>query len=435
MTATSKLAFSTPLESKSSRSLSKRLQIFLDWAHALVLTPFLLTNFTLDILFLVLFPFTRPSPGWNLNQAVRMRLVKLALLYMSILKTGDGDRLHLKPGKERNRFEIIAPGDQSLYKGPLENDDPAVKPATIGTTWTPALPQPHTSDSPENCSNITVALHIHGGGFALGNGRDEDTGFLAKNFLRHLGVTHVSTPQYRLSSCLTQQNHFPAPVQDALTAYLDLVRTKKIPPGQIILSGDSAGGNIAIALARYISEYGTELGIPPPGGIALWSPWLDVHAATDLTLNVKMSPHYETDYICTEFARWGAGCVLGSSSPGTGEKIDARGPYLSPLHYPFRLVRPRNGGGDVGAEEDVGDIPVFIHAGECEVLVDDVRTFTSHLKEAAGWGNVHLEIARYCPHDIVLVGDKIGFEEEAAEAVREAGKFFKKMGILSTAPN
>ncbi|KAM7205724.1 8cfc7b72-7dd3-4a5e-8c24-e0f13dad59fd [Naviculisporaceae sp. PSN 640] len=432
MTASSKLALSAPWNRKTT-SLSRRLQTFVDWAHALVLTPFLLTNFTLDVVFLLLFPFTRPSPGWNLNQAVRMRLVKLALLYMSILKTGDGDRLHLKPGKERSRFEIIHPGAPSLYKGPLKKDSHAIEPATIGTTWTPAIPEPAISEAPNNRQDITVALHIHGGGFALGNGRDEDTGFLANNFLRDLGVTHISTPQYRLSSCLTQQNHFPAPVQDALTAYLDLINTKKIPAKRIILSGDSAGGNIAIALARYISEYGTELGIPPPGGIALWSPWLDVHAATDLTLDVKMSPHYETDFICTEFARWGAGCVLGASTFGAGEKVDARGPYLSPLHYPFRLVRPRQGDEEMREEGHSEDIPLFIHAGECEVLIDDVRAFTSQLQEVAGWEKVHLEIARYCPHDIVLIGDKIGFEKEASEAVKAAGDFFKRMGVLATA--
>ncbi|KAM7202242.1 Alpha/Beta hydrolase fold [Rhypophila sp. PSN 637] len=425
MAAISKLALSTPLQSKPVTALPRRLQTLFDWAHALLITPFLLTNFTVDIFLLVLFPFARPSPKWNLNQAIRMRLVKMVLLYMSILKTAD--RLHLKPGRERSRFEMINPAPSNLYKGPLRfpgevDMDPVVKPAIIGTTWTPSLP----AAKPD----ITIALHIHGGGFTLGNGRDEDTGFLAKNFLKHMGVTHVSTPQYRLSSCPSQQNHFPAPVQDALTAYLDLIHIKKIPARQIILSGDSAGGNIVLALARYMSEYGTELGIPPPGGIALWSPWVDIHAATDLALEVKMSPHYETDYICTEFARWGAGCVLGASV--TGVKVDARGPYVSPLHHPFRLLCPGHSAEGTERKEDADDIPLFIHAGECEVLVDDVREFVRLIKEGAGWKKVHLEIAKYCPHDIVLIGDKIGFEKEAAEAVKEAGAFFRRMGIISS---
>lgn len=382
-------------QQKLGMGLKTRVRIAFDWLYTLILTPFLATHCIFDIVLILLFPFARQCKQWNLNQAVRVRVVRLVLLFMSLVRAGD--RLSLKPGKERNRFEVIRPQSESFYQGPLS--DPLIKPDIIGTTWTPARPPAKSLIRPD----LIVALHIHGGGFVVGNGRDSDTGYFAQCLLKHMGVTHVSTPQYRLSSSFTKNGRFPAPVQDALTSYLHLIRERGIPAKQIIISGDSAGGNIALSLVRYISEFGAELDIPAPGGVALWSPWVDVHAATDLTLNVRMSPNYGTDFICTEFARWGSSAVIGWG------RIDPAGPYLSPLHHPFKM-------GD-------GEVPLFVHAGGAEVLVDDVKEFARRF-EGAGWNKVHLGISEHCPHDILLLGDRFGFEREAEEAAREAGRFF-----------
>jgi acetyl esterase/lipase len=318
-----------------------------------------------------------------------MRVVKLVLLYFSRLRWGD--RLTLRPGREGNRFEVMEPKSQKLYKGALF--DAAIQPETIGATWTPARPPPAALVRPE----LIVALHFHGGGFAIGNGRDEDTGYVAQTLLRHMGCRFVCTPQYRLSS--SKSGRFPAPLQDALTAYLCLLREKGIPAHQIIVSGDSAGGNLALGLVRYIHEHGSELDIPVPGGIALWSPWVDVAAA--LQHDMRDSPNYGTDYLNKEFGQWGAASVSGYGA------VNLFGPYLSPLHHPFRPAT---------------HVPMFLHGGDREVLWDDIQALAQRYAEV-GW-KVHLHTSRNCPHDILLLGSRIGFEAEAEEAARDARRFF-----------
>ena len=174
--------------------------------------------------------------------------------------------LSLKPGREGKRFVLMNPSPLSLYKGPM--DEKQIKPAVIGGTWTPVAYDASSSKS----ETVDVVLHFHGGAYVIGDGRDHDTGFLAKTILKHARVTHVFTPQYRLSSNLG--GRFPAALQDALTSYSHLIHILRIPPNRITISGDSAGANLALALLRYLSEYGQELNLPWPACIWLWSPWV-----------------------------------------------------------------------------------------------------------------------------------------------------------------
>jgi len=191
-----------------------------------------------------------------------MRTVKLSLLYCSLLRVGNN--LTLRSGRERTGFEIIRPQPPSFYKGPLSDDE--IPPEPIGTTWTPTPPPPSNPTPP----NRIITLHIHGGAFIIGDGRDGDTCYLTHTLLHHMHCTHVCSPQYRLSG--SKAGRFPAALQDVLTTYLHLIRERNIPAKQIILSGDSAGGNLALGLLRYIYEFGAELDIPAPGAVALWSP-------------------------------------------------------------------------------------------------------------------------------------------------------------------
>lgn len=361
---------------------------------AILYTPWLLFHFFLDVTTYVI-PWVRPSKAWSLNQAVRMRVVRLLLLYWSL--TRSGDRLHLNAGREKNRFEVAAPRSPKLYKGPLENRD--IQPAQLGLTWTPARPPPPSLVGPD----MTVALHFHGGAFVIGNGRDEDTGLLAQSLIRHTGCTYVCTPQYRLSS--SKGGYFPASLQDALTAYLWLTKIKGIPAAQIILSGDSAGANLALGLLRYIHGHGKDIMAPYPKAAMLWSPWVSVSAA--LEQDMRLSPNYKTDYLTREFGRWGARSISANGA------IDPAGPYLSPLMHPFRLGE---------------NLPVFVHAGGCEILCDDIRDFCKRF-EHNGW-NIHLDISQDCPHDILLLGDRAGFGAEAISAASRAGEFLSQAAGL-----
>ncbi|KAF7523147.1 hypothetical protein G7054_g11878 [Neopestalotiopsis clavispora] len=360
-----------------------------------VATPWLLLLYLFDIT-RCLVPSLRPDKEWSLNQAVRMRTVRLLLLYWS--RSRWGDRLRLEPGRERDRFEIIHPSSSKLYTEPL--DDPFIRPATIGGTWTPARP-----NTGKSSARTTFVLHFHGGGFVIGDGRDHDTGLLAQCLLRNLKCDYVFTPQYRLAS--SKGGEFPAPIQDALTSYLHLTRNLSIPGDQIILSGDSAGGNMVLGLMRYITDYGKELGIPPPRALTLWSPWVSVDSA--LTQDILLSPNHLSDYINADFGRWGAIEVSGSGL------IDTTGPYLCPLKHPFDLDP---------------SIPVFVHAGEREVLLHDISEF-SRLFRNHGW-SLSYHVSKGCPHDILLLGSRIGFARQAQEAVKHARDFLSTRTLPKT---
>jgi acetyl esterase/lipase len=153
-----------------------------------------------------------------------------------------------------------------MYKGPLRSNVD-VKPVMIGATW---YPEPLTRGS--DYSHDKVILHIHGGAFVLSDGRPPESGQFARRLLKHTTATHAIFPQYRLSRLPVSKTSdaFPAALQDSLTSYLYLVNDLKILPKDIVLSGDSAGANLCIALLRYIKDYGTELNIPNPSACLLW---------------------------------------------------------------------------------------------------------------------------------------------------------------------
>ncbi|KAI0635585.1 alpha/beta-hydrolase [Trametes polyzona] len=101
---------------------------------------------------------------------------------------------------------------------------------------------------------------------------------LYNGFLKHLGPhTRVFALEYRVSSAapLVPANPFPAALLDALAGYRYLVHTLAFPPSRIVLSGDSAGGGLAFALARYLAVLPEPRALPQAGALLLLSPTLD----------------------------------------------------------------------------------------------------------------------------------------------------------------
>jgi acetyl esterase/lipase len=116
-------------------------------------------------------------------------------------------------------------------------------------------------------------LHFHGGGYLCGTAAETDlTSSIAKNLVVHSPVHHVLSIDYRLAPT----GPWPLPLLDAISAYHFLVHHEKVPERDIVLSGDSAGGHLAIALARYLRDEGAPLGLKGPRGLVVMSPWVDV---------------------------------------------------------------------------------------------------------------------------------------------------------------
>jgi acetyl esterase/lipase len=107
-------------------------------------------------------------------------------------------------------------------------------------------------------------LYLHGGGYCVGSPATHRviTGRLA------LGcAARVFAADYRLAP----EHPFPAAVDDAVAAYRGLL-AEGFTPQDLAIAGDSAGGGLSVATALRLRE----LGVPLPGALVLFSPWVDL---------------------------------------------------------------------------------------------------------------------------------------------------------------
>ncbi|KAI9686999.1 MAG: hypothetical protein M1822_002752 [Bathelium mastoideum] len=158
----------------------------------------------------------------------------------------------------------------------------------------------------ETKSPATV-LYFHGGAYYLCDPVTHRP--LVSRLAKHSGGCFLSV-RYRLAP----QSAFPTQLLDALSAYLYLLQPppgafhEPIPASQIVLAGDSAGGNLAFGLLQLllhlhrtssssntpptVSYHGKSVAIPLPAGIACNSPWLDLARACP-----SLEANAATDYL------------------------------------------------------------------------------------------------------------------------------------------
>lgn len=322
---------------------------------------------------------------------MRTRLLKAVIKHISI--TQSAPLLNLLPGAEAARFVTINPASEDHYQG-VTTSNSEIVPETIGGTWYPSRP-PTGADT----GDYDIVLHFHGGAYVIGDGRTSDSGFAAKTFIANTSASYVFCPQYRLAS--TSSGRFPAALQDAITSFCYLTQTLSINPKKIVVSGDSAGGNLVLALLRYLHD-NPAASLPNPGCAWLWSPWVDP-ASTVIEGTFSLCPRAATDYLYEGFGIWGARAL--TPLPGTG--VDLNHPNISFLGNPFKT-----------------STPLFFSTGECEILFDDDVKVHDEFKKV---GNVtELQIEEGAVHDIILIGHILGFEKEATLAAKRAGEFWAR---------
>ena len=124
---------------------------------------------------------------------------------------------------------------------------------------------PGVSFSPKRQSgDKAIIVFFHGGGYCFGSSLTTHRlgiALMAKN----TGLTCHSI-DYRLAP----EHPYPAALDDALTAWQDIVDSH--PDHKIILSGDSAGGGLSLALMMRLRSEGCVL----PDAAVLFSPWTDL---------------------------------------------------------------------------------------------------------------------------------------------------------------
>jgi len=181
----------------------------------------------------------------------------------------------------------------------------------------------------------STVIHFHGGGYCVGSAR------VVRSWAAHLSAQadcRVVLPEYRLAP----ENPYPAALEDARGVFGVLSRDAATCP--LVVSGDSAGGGLALALVLSTLDESGDL----PAGCILLSPWLDLGqdrgAVPDLVRrDVLLTPE------------WLDACARA---------------YAEPTSWADRLISPLRA-------DHTKLPPLLIQAGTEELLAPDAESLAS----------------------------------------------------------
>jgi epsilon-lactone hydrolase len=259
----------------------------------------------------------------------------------------------------------------ALLESVLPRDDVSFERATLGDI-------PGIWIHPARGRPDEALLHLHGGWFNLGSA----------NAYRHL-VGHIAAragarafiPDYRLAP----EHSFPAATDDVLACYRGLAGSGV---RRIAITGDSAGGNLALVLASRVTGEAVSTNATFVG-VAVLSP------VTDLTLS---GATYETRADADPFFTRPQVAELVHSYLGSA---DARNPLASPLYGQL-----------------AGMPPVRIYVGDDEVLLGDSLRYAERAVSAGV--DARVDVWMGMPHGFPA---SIGKLKAAAPALDAIGAF------------
>ena len=195
-----------------------------------------------------------------------------------------------------------------------------------------------------------VILYCHGGGYSTGSC------LYARTLTSKLAETtsmDVLSFDYRLAP----EHAFPAAVEDALKVWDDLMLLG-YGARDIIVAGDSAGGNLALALTLKLKEQERLL----PRGLVLMSPWTDLTSSGKSHITkADVDPVLNKEYIDRMVEAYAGG-------------QDLKNPMISPLFGDFHEFPP-----------------TYIQVGRNEILYND----STRLYDAMIAANVSVKIDKF----------------------------------------
>ena len=175
-----------------------------------------------------------------------------------------------------------------------------------------------------------VIPHCHGGGYSTGSS------MYARTLTSKLAMStsmDVLCFDYRLAP----EHPCPAALEDAMKVW-DYLMLLGYGARDVILTGDSAGGNLVLALVLKLKKEGRLL----PRGLALMSPWTDLTSSGEsFVTKAAVDPVLDKDYIDRMIQAY------------AGDR-DLKDPMISPLFGDF-----------------TGFPPTYIQVGENEILLSD----------------------------------------------------------------
>jgi epsilon-lactone hydrolase len=230
---------------------------------------------------------------------------------------------------------------------------------------------------PDNAQQDTVILHLHGGGYVIG-GIDSHQ-MMCSVMAKRTGL-NLLLPEYRLAP----EFPFPAALEDVQKSYRWLL-SQGYQPEKIIISGDSAGGGLAVSTVLALRE----ANMPLPAALVCISPWADLTFKGQSHLaQIKSEVLLTTDKLLNWQRFYTA-------------KEDPSNPLISPVYASFHDFPP-----------------LLIHVGSNEVLLDDARMLAQKAKDDGA--KVTLKIWPEMWHVWHAVGELM---PESRQAFDEIGQF------------
>lgn len=223
---------------------------------------------------------------------------------------------------------------------------------------------------PKNAAPHVTLLYLHGGGFS----------FYPKSYANFIALITLAAKSKTLALDyrLSPEHRFPSQLEDAFKAYRWLLDSG-IDPDNVVVAGDSAGGNIALALLLRLRD----AKIPLPSLAVALSP------ATDFTID---APSDDCDWIEPRMLKCWAGWFCDSA-----QNCD---PLVSPTLADLRDLPP-----------------IYLQAGRCEVLYDSIRAFAEAAKRQGA--EVTLEAWDDMNHDFQLFGPDAPQSTQALRRIDE----------------
>lgn len=194
--------------------------------------------------------------------------------------------------------------------------------------------------APETDKEETAVLYLHGGGFTSGSAASSTE--VAARIARTLYA-----PTWVVDYRLAPEDPYPAALDDVVAAYYEL--RSRYPERRIVVAGEDAGGNLAVALCLRLRSDSEAL----PAALHLVSPFLDLSLTSE-----SIDTQGATD-------PWLDRRALIWMSAGYRHATGARVAEVSPLYA------------------DLSDLPpTLIHVAANEALADDSRRFAEAAQRA-----------------------------------------------------
>ncbi|KAL8808030.1 MAG: hypothetical protein Q9182_000308 [Xanthomendoza sp. 2 TL-2023] len=239
-----------------------------------------------------------------------------------------------------------------------------------------------------------VIFYLHGGGYLTGQ-----PGHYLLFLLRlaeYVLAQDISVSIFTLDYSLAPESSYPTQLAESAAAYAYLVNEKQIPPGKILLAGDSAGGHLALSLLVHLQNpnplvLGRETSQPnsppkPGAGLLLLSPWLSLHHQSKSYVTNAHTDILTGPFLHECAQRFLRGHLESFNDP---ETFDPNSPYLEFLHpspaTDWEAVLPSR---------------IWVFAGADEIFADAITQWVESVKKSKkSTTNIEFQLGPGREHD------------------------------------